>query len=106
MKPTELNDLTFHNFIQSTSTPVLIDFGAEWCPPCRAMEPVLEILATEMEGKVQIGKLDVDANPETTAKYGVRNLPTFIIFKNGEVVEKIVGAVPKNVLIKRIEHLA
>lgn len=106
MKPTILNDLTFNTFIQSSATPVVIDFGAEWCPPCRAMEPVLEMLAIEMEGKVQIGKLDVDANPETTATFGVRNLPTFIIFKNGQALEKIVGAVPKSVLAKRIENAA
>jgi thioredoxin 1 len=104
VKPTEIKDATFNAFIQSSTAPVLIDFGAEWCPPCRAMEPVLELLATEMEDKVQIGKLDVDTNPETTARFGVRNLPTFIIFKNGQPVEKIVGAVPKTILAKRLEN--
>ena len=104
MKLIELKDQTFNTFIQSSTTTVLIDFGAEWCPPCRAMEPVLELLATEMEGKVQFGKLDVDTNPETTARFGVRNLPTFIIFRNEQPVEKIVGAVPKNVLAKRLEN--
>lgn len=106
MKPTELNDLTFHAFIQSSRTPVLVDFGAEWCPPCRAMEPLLEMLANEMDGKVQIGKLNVDTNPETTARFGVRNLPTFIIFKNGEIIDRIVGAVPKGVLFKKLKGVS
>lgn len=106
MKPIELNDNTFETFIQQNASPVLVDFSADWCPPCRMMYPVLDALATEMDQKATITKIDVDANPETAAKFGVRNLPTFILFKNGMAVERVVGAVPKNVLLKKLEKLA
>jgi thioredoxin 1 len=106
MKPIELNDNTFEKFIQQNSTPVLVDFSADWCPPCRMMYPVLDALAIDLDQKATIVKLDVDVNPETTAKFGVRNLPTFFLFKNGMVIERIVGAVPKNVLLKKLEKLA
>jgi thioredoxin 1 len=105
MKTIELNEFNFEHFIQKSTTPVLVDFGAEWCPPCRAMEPVLDALAGELNGNALIAKVDVDANPDVTAKFGVRNLPTFILFKNGVVTEKIVGAQPINHLRKRLSQL-
>jgi thioredoxin 1 len=106
MKPIELNDNTFEKLIRHSATPVLVDFSADWCPPCRMMYPVLDSLATDMDQKVTIAKLDVDANPEATAKFGIRNLPTIVLFKNGMAVERIVGAVPKSVLLKKLEKLA
>lgn len=106
MKTIELTDSTFESILKSNTTPLLIDFGAAWCPPCRAMEPTLENLAIELDGKATIGKVDVDANPMITTRYGVRNLPTFILFKNGVALERIVGAVPKNLLQKKMESIS
>lgn len=107
MNTIELTDSTFESILkESNSTPVLIDFGAAWCPPCRAMEPALDNLAKDLDGRALIAKVDVDANPMITARYGVRNLPTFILFKNGVALERIVGAVPKNLLQKRIESIS
>lgn len=105
MKTIELNDATFETLLNTSTTPVLVDFGAAWCPPCRAMEPTLEKLADEMEGEATIGKVDVDTNPLITAKFGIRNLPTFMLFKNGVAVERIVGAVPKNILQEKLSRL-
>ncbi|KAA0251034.1 MAG: thioredoxin [Chlorobiota bacterium] len=79
-----------------------MDFWAVWCGPCRAIAPVVEQLAGEYEGKVKIGKLDVDENPDTAVKYGVRSIPTLLLFKNGQVVDTIIGAVQKNVIVQKM----
>jgi thioredoxin 1 len=101
-KAIEITDANFDQIINSDK-PVLVDFWAEWCGPCRMVGPVVEELAGEYEGKVIIGKVDVDANPQTSAKFGIRSIPTLLVFKNGQVVDKQVGAVPKHVLAQKLD---
>jgi thioredoxin 1 len=104
-KAIEITDANFEQLIQSDK-PVLIDFWAEWCGPCRMVGPVVEELATEYEGRAIVGKLDVDANPQVSGKLGVRSIPTLLVFKNGQLIDKQVGAVPKHVLAQKLEaHL-
>lgn len=91
--------------IINNGKPVVIDFWAEWCGPCRMMSPIIEELAHEYEGKVKVGKLNVDENSETTEEYGIMNIPTLLFFKNGQIVDKQVGATQKSVLVKKIEAL-
>ncbi|MBN8993720.1 MAG: thioredoxin [Rhizobiales bacterium] len=94
--PVAVTDQSFQNDVLGSSEPVVVDFWAEWCGPCRFIAPALEEIATEMEGKVKIAKLNVDENPDTMMKYGVRSIPTLIVFKNGEPTAMQVGAMPKN----------
>ena len=101
-KPVEITDSNFEEIINSDK-PVLVDFWAEWCGPCKMIGPVVEELANEFENKAIIGKVDVDTNPEVSAKFGIRSIPTLLIFKGGEIVDKQVGAVPKSVLSEKIE---
>jgi thioredoxin 1 len=104
--PITVTDATFADEVLGSDTPVLVDFWADWCGPCRMVAPVLDQIAAEQDGKLKIAKLDYDANPETPNKYGVMGLPTLLLYKNGEVVEQIVGAKPKRALLKVIEpHL-
>lgn len=104
--PITVTDATFADEVLSSDTPVLVDFWADWCGPCRMIAPVLEQIATEQDGKIRIAKMDYDANPETPTKFGVMGLPTLLLFKKGEVVQQIVGAKPKRALLKVIEpHL-
>lgn len=100
-KTLELTDATFEQTINSDK-PVLVDFWAEWCGPCKMIGPVVEELAGDYEGRAVVAKINVDENPETTAKFGVRSIPTLLVFKGGQVVDKQVGAVPKSVLNQKL----
>ena len=101
----EFTDSNFEEEVLKSDKPVLVDFWAEWCGPCRMVAPIVNELASEYEGKALVGKVDVDSNPEIASKFGIRNIPTILFFKNGEVVDKQVGAVPKNVLSSKIDAL-
>lgn len=101
----ELTDSNFDELVLKSDKPVLVDFWAEWCGPCRMVAPIVAEIGTEYEGKAIVGKLDVDSNPGVATKYGIRNIPTILFFKNGEVADKQVGAVPKSVLTTKIEGL-
>ncbi len=104
-KALELTDDSFEDEVLNAESgkPVLVDFWAEWCGPCKMVGPVVEELAGEFEGKAKVGKVDVDSNPEISTKYGIRSIPSLLIFKDGEVVDQIVGAVPKAKLKKQLE---
>tara|TARA_Y100001001_G_C7849575_1_gene253589 strand:- start:238 stop:558 length:321 start_codon:yes stop_codon:yes gene_type:complete len=101
-KTLEITDSNFNDVISKNKT-VLVDFWAEWCGPCRMIGPLIEELANEYEGKAIIGKLDVDSNQESSVKYGVRSIPTILTFKDGEIVDRQVGAVPKETLTNIID---
>ncbi|GAA2127912.1 MULTISPECIES: thioredoxin [Actinomadura] len=104
--PISVTDATFAEEVLDSDVPVLVDFWADWCGPCRMIAPVLDQIATEQDGRIKIAKMDYDANPQTPQKYGVLGLPTLLLLKNGEVVEQITGAKPKRALLKVIEpHL-
>ncbi|MFZ6009346.1 MAG: thioredoxin [Bacteroidota bacterium] len=100
-----LTDSNFDEIIQ-TSQLVIVDFWAEWCGPCRMMNPALEELALDYKGKAVIGKLNVDENPAITARFGVRSAPTLLFFRNREIVDKQIGAVPKSALIQKLKAIA
>ncbi|AHM63412.1 thioredoxin [Flammeovirgaceae bacterium 311] len=101
-KAIEITDSNFEEIVNSDK-PVLVDFWAEWCGPCKMIGPVVEELAGDYEGKAVIGKVDVDSNPEVSAKFGIRSIPTLLVFKNGQVVDKQVGAVSKNILAQKLD---
>ncbi len=102
MSHVTLTDSNFEQEVIKSDKPVLVDFWATWCGPCRAIAPVIEELGDEFAGKAVVSKLDVDQNPDTASKFGIRSIPTLYIFKNGEVVDQIVGAVPKATLIEKL----
>lgn len=105
MKPVTITDDNFEAEVLNSELPVLIDFWAAWCGPCKMIAPIVEQLATEYDGKVKIGKLDVDDNQQTAIKYGVRSIPTVLLLQNGEVKDTIIGAVPKSVFVEKINAL-
>jgi thioredoxin 1 len=97
-----VSDKSFQADVIQSKEPVLVDFWAEWCGPCRAVAPVLEEVAGELKGKLKIVKLNVDENPETAAKYGIQSIPTLMIFKNGEMASRQIGAAPKAKIVQWI----
>ena len=96
-------DANFKEEVLDNNQLTVVDFWAEWCGPCRALGPVVDELATEYAGQIKVGKLDVDNNPDVSAEYGITSIPAILFIKNGQVVDKQVGAVPKSVLVKKIQ---
>jgi thioredoxin 1 len=104
-KPLEVTDNTFEQEVLQSTQPVLVDFWAVWCGPCRAVAPIVEELAGDYEGKLKVMKLDVDDNPRTAMAYGVQSIPTLLVFKDGKPAERIVGAVPKQVIVDKLQSV-
>ncbi len=102
MKPVEITDDNFKSEVLDSDKPVLIDFWAVWCGPCKLIAPIVEELASEYDGKIKVGKLDVDSNQQTSIKYGVRSIPTLLIFNNGNLKDTIIGAVPKKLIVEKL----
>jgi thioredoxin 1 len=104
-KPVHVSDADFATTVLESEHPVLVDFWADWCGPCKMIAPVVEELAEEYEGRFNFTKLDVDSNPQVAMQFGIRSIPTLLLFKDGKVAEQIVGAVPKAVLKRKIDKV-
>ena len=99
----EITDSNFEEVVIKSEKPVLVDFWATWCGPCRMVGPIVDELAEEYMDKAVVGKMNVDDNSEVPSQFGIRNIPALLIFKNGEIVDKVIGAVPKNVLSEKLD---
>ncbi|HEY6191449.1 MAG TPA: thioredoxin [Bacteroidota bacterium] len=102
VKPRSITDAEFRQEVLEADRPVLVDFWAEWCGPCKMIAPAVDEIALEYDGKLKVTKMDVDANPRTAMEFGIRSIPTLLVFKGGKIVEQIVGAVPKRHLMEKI----
>ena len=103
----EITDTNFESEVEKSDVPVLIDFWAAWCAPCRALAPTIDQIAEEYQGKVKVGKLDVDANSSLSARFQIQGIPTLLLFKDGQVKEQLVGALPKDTIVSAIsKHLS
>jgi thioredoxin 1 len=103
MHPIEITDANFEQEVLKSDIPVLIDFWAVWCGPCKMIAPFVEELAGEYEGKVKVGKVDVDNNPQISMNYGIRSIPTLLIFRDGKIADQIIGAVPKQAIAQKLD---
>ncbi len=101
----EVTDSNFEELVLKSDKPVIVDFWAEWCGPCRMVGPIVEEVGADYDGRIVVAKLDVDNNPGVTGRYGIRNIPTLLFFKDGEVADKQVGAVPKSMIVNKLEGL-
>jgi thioredoxin 1 len=101
----DVTEVNFEEIVLKSDVPVMVDLWAEWCGPCRLVGPIIDEIGEELDGKVKAVKLDVDSNPSIAVQYGIRNIPTVLFFKNGEVVDKQVGAVPKNIFMNKLKPL-
>ncbi|MFZ1684248.1 MAG: thioredoxin [Candidatus Zixiibacteriota bacterium] len=104
-KPIEITDSSFEAEVLQSDRPVVVDFWATWCGPCKMIAPILEEVATEMGDRVKIAKLDVDSNNRTAGKYNIMSIPSLLFFKNGQVVDQVIGAIPKSQLVSRLEKV-
>ena len=101
-KPVQITDSTFDDEVMKSEIPVIVDFWAPWCGPCKMIAPILEDIATEYDGKLKVAKLDVDSNTKVASQYKIMSIPALLIFKNGELVDQMIGAMPKNQLLDHI----
>ena len=104
-EPIQVSDSDFVQEVLESDTPVLVDFWADWCAPCKMVAPLIDELANEYDGKIKFTKVDVDNNPETAMKYGIRSIPTLLVFKDGNPIDQLVGALPKAVIKKKLDEV-